>query len=345
MNSHIRNKRYFAFVILSMFIFVLLAACANDKTSDSTSVGSVSEVQEDHDHHSAVSGLNDTEERAGSGITGPFWKVVHGDNVVYLLGSIHVAKPELYPLHEKVEKAFAESDVLAVEADVLNINVFSLQQMIDERAKYSDGTTLRDHLTPYTYARVKRAFQDQGLNLAMFEVYEPWYLTMLLDSLYMLRTDYDEDLGVDMYFLKKANGVKEIHELEGIQFQLDMMDSFSEELQVVQLQSSLTYDEERYKEELDQLFAAWKSGTEEDLLSFISYPDDLSDEERVLMEEYNKVMLDDRNVGMVNKIETYLTDTNPKTYFVVVGAAHYVGEKGIVQLLEERGYRVERISP
>lgn len=343
MASYKRGKTLFLFV--SMFLFVLLVACNHDKVDDSTIFVQETLQEEENANGDRDDPIDSASPKTGSGVIGPFWKVVHENNIVYLFGSIHVGKPELYPLHDKVELAFAESDVLAVEADVLNINLFSMQRLIDERAKYTDGTSLRDHLTPYHYARVKKAFQDQGLSLAMFESYEPWYLSMLLDSLYMLRTDYDEELGVDMYFLKKANGVKDIHELEGIEFQLDMMDNFSEELQVVQLLSSLSYKEDQYQEELDRLFEAWKSSSEEDLLAFVSYPEDLTDHEHELMEEYYKALLDDRNVGMVDKIEAYLTNSDPKTYFVVVGAAHYVGEKGIVQLLTERGYDVKRVTP
>jgi len=31
------------------------------------------------------------------------------------------------------------------------------------------------------------------------------------------------------------------------------------------------------------------------------------------------------------------------TYFVVVGAAHLLGDKGIIQLLKDRGYSVEQL--
>jgi uncharacterized protein YbaP (TraB family) len=31
------------------------------------------------------------------------------------------------------------------------------------------------------------------------------------------------------------------------------------------------------------------------------------------------------------------------TYFVVVGAAHFIGKQGIIQLLKEKGYAVEQI--
>jgi ABC-type sulfate/molybdate transport systems ATPase subunit len=55
----------------------------------------------------------------------------------------------------------------------------------------------------------------------------------------------------------------------------------------------------------------------------------------------NHVAPKDRNVAMVDKIDTMLAgDTN---VFVVVGAGHFGGEQGIVKLLEEKGHEVEQV--
>jgi hypothetical protein len=44
---------------------------------------------------------------------------------------------------------------------------------------------------------------------------------------------------------------------------------------------------------------------------------------------------------MVSKIEEYLKEKG--TYFVVVGAGHLVGEKGIIETLRKKGYQVEQL--
>src|SRR5258708_34859742 len=43
------------------------------------------------------------------------WKLSSADSVVYLLGSIHLGLPEMYPLPQAIEAAFAASSVLLVE--------------------------------------------------------------------------------------------------------------------------------------------------------------------------------------------------------------------------------------
>lgn len=78
----------------------------------------------------------------------------------------------------------------------------------------------------------------------------------------------------------------------------------------------------------------WKSGNDEQLLEMTnSFSDD---------EEYNQAMLIDRNIGMAEKIDGYLKSGKNEEYMIVVGAAHYLGEHGIVKLLEDKGYTVVR---
>ena len=52
-------------------------------------------------------------------------------------------------------------------------------------------------------------------------------------------------------------------------------------------------------------------------------------------------LMDERNVGMAEKIDAYLQTSG--TYFVLIGAAHYIGESSIINLLERKGIRGERI--
>ncbi|MBR4439108.1 MAG: TraB/GumN family protein, partial [Clostridia bacterium] len=68
---------------------------------------------------------------------------------------------------------------------------------------------------------------------------------------------------------------------------------------------------------------------------------DLTDEERGLMEHYDKVMETDRNVGMADAAESYIKQG--LNVFFVVGAAHMGGDDGVVALLESRGYNFKPV--
>ena len=57
--------------------------------------------------------------------------------------------------------------------------------------------------------------------------------------------------------------------------------------------------------------------------------------------DQHRRMIDDRNRAMTVKITGM--QSRGGTYFVVVGAAHLVGDKGIVALLEKRGQQPRQL--
>ena len=63
-----------------------------------------------------------------------------------------------------------------------------------------------------------------------------------------------------------------------------------------------------------------------------------TEEETAMIEAYNRVMVDDRNLGMLDKAVEYLA--SGQTVFFAVGAAHMANDIGLVQLLTDAGYTV-----
>ncbi|HRS02579.1 MAG TPA: TraB/GumN family protein, partial [Bacteroidota bacterium] len=89
--------------------------------------------------------------------------------------------------------------------------------------------------------------------------------------------------------------------------------------------------------ETHNLMEAWEKGDEKALMKYFIDVD----ENFPKMQELMMQLIDERNVKMTKKIEEYLT-TN-KTYFVVVGAGHTIGENGIVNLLKKTNkYKIEK---
>ena len=60
----------------------------------------------------------------------------------------------------------------------------------------------------------------------------------------------------------------------------------------------------------------------------------------LLTEIFQKRLIIDRNQRMVERMHKRLEEGNA---FIAVGALHLPGEKGILRLLEHRGYRVRSI--
>lgn len=269
------------------------------------------------------------------------WEVraKEGNGKLYLLGSIHVGNDDFYPLNDVIERAYNNSDVLAVECDISTMLQSPNLSELMEKMMYTDGTTLKDHISPELYTQTYTAMKKYGLNLELFETMKPFALSSTIQGFQLEEWGYASDSGIDMYFLKKAHKEgKKIIEIESLEYQYDLLSGFSDEIQELMLKTTLE-DEQYGKEVIDELIAVWVSGDAAAMEALLNEEDDsLSDEEKVIYAEYNKALLDDRNMGMVQRAEEYLAEG--QTTFFVVGSAHLVGETGLVKQLKDKGYRV-----
>jgi len=263
------------------------------------------------------------------------WEVKSAKNSIYILGSIHLARPSLYPLDKRIEDAFQRSNTLVVEVNVEAFDPVALQQMFVERGVYSDGSTIRDHLSEGTFKLVVEKFGSLGLGFTQMVLFKPWFLSITLVTSELLKLGFNPEYGVDKHFLKKAKG-KKILELESVEYQLNLFDGFTDKQQDLLLFSTLL-DLNIVEKEMDNLIKAWENGNaakmEEVLMRGL-------DEHPEILPIIDKIFYE-RNRKMVSKIEDYL-DTND-TYFVIVGAGHLVGKKGIIQLLERKGYFLQQL--
>jgi len=263
------------------------------------------------------------------------WKVQSKTNTVYVLGSIHYLKQELYPLNEKIEKAFDQSNILGVEANVDNVSKMDLQKLV-ESAFYSGEETLEKHLSPEAFELVKKQLTELGASIEAASKYRPWFLALSLASVEIVKLGFDPNSGVDRYFLSKATEKKKIVELESLEYQINLFSALSEKNQELFLLYTLK-DIKVLEQELDKLIKAWTAGDEKGIESIMTRS---MKEDKKLVPIYEKLVVE-RNRKMVSKIEDYLKEK--ETFFVVVGAGHLVGNQGIIELLKGKGFVLEQL--
>ena len=258
-----------------------------------------------------------------------------GSNV-YLLGSIHAAKPGWYPLPQKIEDAFRAADTLVVEADITDAGKLSHMQMLTlSTSVYQAGDTFKNHVSAESYALVKTRCAALGLDISQFEIFKPWFVAMTLSAIELKLRGFDTEAGIDIHFLKKAKD-KKIMELESIDFQVTLFNNFSDAHQDLFLVSTLT-DLDNLEKREDALYASWVSGNAK-VMEQMAFKG-LAEHPRFLP-IYEKLFYE-RNLTMASKIEGFLKTQG--TYFVVVGSGHMLGDKGILRLLEKKGYRTKQL--
>lgn len=267
------------------------------------------------------------------------WKASSKSCTVYLLGSMHVAKPELFPLPKEMEDAFAESKKLVVEVNVDAIDQAAMLKLTFEKGLYPAGQTLSKNLSKDTLALLEKYCADKKtLKAAALDPMRPWLVSLLLTVEELKASGYSDE-GIDKHFLKKAKAQKKpIVELETAGAQIDLFASMTPELQDKVLAKSLS-EAGSLKSTMDKMVAVWKAGDAKAMdETILRAPVDKHPEFKPIMAK----MFDERNAKMTAKVEEYLRGN--ETVFVMVGAGHLVGDKGIVKLLQDKKYKVEQLS-
>jgi len=263
------------------------------------------------------------------------WKVQSKTNTVYVLGSIHFARKDIYPLNQKVENAFDQSDLLVVEANVNDIKKIDIQKLM-EQAVYPDNDTLEKHISPETIESLKKETGGLGIPFELVNKQKPWFLAMTLVALESIKLGLDPNLGIDKYFLSKAEGKKKMLELESVDEQISLLSGFSDKDQELFLIYTLK-DLHIMEQEVNQLTQAWISGDTKSMESLLTKS---FSEDKRFSAIFEKLIFE-RNRRMVSKIEDFLR--TKETYFVIVGAGHLVGSQGVIELLKGKGYLVEQL--
>jgi uncharacterized protein YbaP (TraB family) len=260
------------------------------------------------------------------------WKVVSNTNVVYLLGSVHAAKEGLYPLNPRIEDAFRSSAALAVEADA-EANQLAVQALALQTGLYPQGESLEKNISQ----RTKEKLKEQGFTLALLNKFKPWLAAMTVQSQRVAKLGFDPKLGIDAHFLKQAKeSKKEIRELESAAFQLQLMTELAQGKEDLFLYLTLC-DLDKMESKYNLIFDYWANGDASKLETLIQT--ELNNPE---FAELGNKLFYQRNKTMADKIDGFLKESKP--VFVVVGAGHLVGEKGMVKLLQDKGYQVEQIG-
>jgi uncharacterized protein YbaP (TraB family) len=266
------------------------------------------------------------------------WKVTGGNGTVFLLGSIHAAKADFYPLPQPIEADFDKSSVLVEEINLTRQDPAQLRRMVLEQGLYPPGDRLDNHISAATRRALQKYLRQSGQSLDTFAHLKPWLVAVLVGGSTVAADGISSRYGIDEHFAREAKALhKPTAALESVQYQLNLLSDLPAPLQDAMLLSSLR-DATREGREVEALLDAWQRGDAKPIEAMIA-----RDERRYpQLKPVYEALLPDRNRRMAAKIATYLDI--PKTWFVVVGVGHLIGRDGIVALLRDRNYRVARIS-
>jgi hypothetical protein len=263
------------------------------------------------------------------------WSVKSDKGTVYLLGSLHLLKADAFPLDKNIEAAYRNSNKVVFEADIAGARDQEFQSKMVAQGLYAEGQTLQQNISKETYALLEKKVAALGLTIAQLNPLKPWLCASAISGLALMKMGFDPNYGVDVYFFDKAKkDGKELLFLEPLESQMRLFTELTGKEGDALLRQTLK-DLEVIETMLPDMVNAWKTGDAVRLgaLMTMSFKD--------LPELYNRFVVE-RNKAWVSTIDRLLAQGG--TSFVVVGAGHLGGPDNLLQLLQNKGYRIEQIS-
>lgn len=263
------------------------------------------------------------------------WVASKDSQSVYLAGTVHLLRPSDYPLPPQFETAYAASQQLYFETDIAGLSDMSVQARLLQELTYKGDQSLRTVLDDSTYQALSNHLNTIGMSIQMLEKFKPGLLVSTLQVFEFQKLGFTPQ-GVDAYFNARAIGDgKTLGELEPIDAQIGYLAQMGEGNESEFIRLSLE-DLDEMDASMNQMLGAWRSGNDALLDTLF-----VRDMKEGYPELYNSLLVQ-RNLDWMPIIESMFSDSD--TEFVLVGAAHLVGEDGLLNLLRNKGYEIQQLE-
>ncbi len=245
-----------------------------------------------------------------------------GDHTLRLVGTIHIAKPDFYPLPEAVTSSLAKSDALAVELDMTDPRVMM------KIAPLMQGFMAKDGKSTLDASRLKRLQNQVGKTMAArLKYFKPVIIAVAMEMTLAEKYGYSEK-GIDETLVQQAK--KDKKTILSIETPEEQMQIFAEVSDAEGLRYFDNTLERNPEEDLKTMEKIWRDGDHEAANQLIA-------DMRQVAPDLATKMLDERNQIIANRLNE-LNKKHPNL-FVAIGGLHVYGKGNVAERLEQLGYQ------
>lgn len=275
--------------------------------------------------------------------TGNIWRASKPGSTVYLIGTMHLSDPRAHSIVETGQKLIEQADRVFFEVLQADQNYMQAQMATNLEIGFIDkGPTLPELLSPAEWEQLQTILRDYKIPAFFAAKMQPWVLGMTLSIPACALPAAARKDGID-------NKLMEIANTAGIPAQaLDDIDDLlallggapiEEQIEDLKLAMSLNSDpESMFKTTKDLYF----SGQHQMIIEFGKYwllRENPENAQR-LEQAYDSMMVDLLETRNAKWIQKLLPSVSEGTSVVAVGAGHLSGTYGILQQLENAGYKI-----
>jgi uncharacterized protein YbaP (TraB family) len=264
---------------------------------------------------------------------GLLWRVTKdGTRPSHVYGTIHVSDARLAQLPPPVRRALdgARRVVLEFVPDGYTRERFM------EAAMFLDRQTLEGTIGKQDFERAVEVLAPIGLPREVVNKLKPW--GVLLNLRDARRAEEGTPLDAQLIEIARERRLP-LDQIEGVEEQIFTFDEFPMDSQVALLRHSLEHRAELAElaeRTLDAYLARDLSALWQLREAFIARYPEVAAHQAVM----TKRVIHDRNVVMAFRMQRQLRRGDA---FVALGALHLYGERGVLALLEQDGYRATRV--
>lgn len=276
-------------------------------------------------------------DRDGAAVPGPhgpehdvFWSVAGPDGPAgYLLGTVHSEDPRVLEFTAPFLERLGGCGTFAME---LVPNLPTMQRLLTYM-ELADGSSLEGLIGPERFAAVQQAVIDYGIPDDRLRRMKPWAAMMTI-SLPPPKTGLFLDFSLS---LRAAGAGNTVVGLETLEEQLAFLEGMALEDQLALLDQALA-DHALVQQVHDQMVDAYLA---EDLATLEALAgEQMASLPAATRDWFQAEGIDARNRRMAANALPMLEEG---CTFIAVGALHLPGEAGLLELLADAGYRLERL--
>ena len=264
---------------------------------------------------------------------GLLWRVAGpGVEPSHVYGTLHAGDPRLEPLPAAVRETFGRSRALMLEHVT---DPYGRERFL-EAAMYLDGRTLAQDIGDEHFERAVAAMQPIGLPREFVSKLKPWGVLLNL----RISRQPGGAMAPDAQVFALARGRRlPVSQIENVEEQVFTFDEMSRDSQVALLRHFL-----EHRDALDALAErSLHAYLARDLQGLWDAQQDYARRHPEIAPHHaellKRVVLD-RSVVMAFRMQRELRRGRA---FIAIGALHLYGERGVLALLGEDGYRAERL--
>lgn len=278
---------------------------------------------------------------------GNLWQATRGDRTVWLLGTYHLDDPRHAAVMDRVAPLIAQAGTVLVEAGPEEEAAMMDHLVRDPSFMVNtDSPTLPEILTEKEWLALSEAMRSRNVPPFMAAKFRPWYVSMLLSIPACKQAAIETGRGLDGMVIDAATerGLPVVA-LEPYDTLFSLFGDMPLDEQLYMIRASLAYEAqvEDYSVTLADAYFAGEGRLVWEFSRLMALKMDGYAPERVERDfaRMEERMMTLRNRAWIPVIEGAAADGPVLAAF---GALHLSGETGVLRLLEEAGYRLERLD-